>query len=57
MTGYPLEKDAIQIVLGLKEPWFVKDVLFLDSEKRLDIYIDFHRGGKFPCPSCGTELC
>ena len=57
MTGYPLEKDAIQMVLGLKEPWFVKHVSFSDNEKRLDIYIDFHRGAKFPCPSCGTELC
>lgn len=57
MTGYPLEKDAIQLVLGLKEPWSVKQVSFSDTEKRLDIYIEFQRGAKFSCPSCGTELC
>lgn len=48
------DKDLIGRVLGLRSPWFVSDVK-LDVEKRVvDIFLDFERGGRFPCPVCGV---
>ena len=38
--------------LGLQEPWFVKGIRFSLEDRRLDIDIDFRKGGLFPCPQC-----
>jgi transposase len=38
---------------GLEEPWIIKEIKFDHQEKRVDIFIDFPRGSKFPCPVCG----
>jgi transposase len=48
--------DLFQAALGLGDEWFVEKTEFQPTEKRLDIYIDFKRGSKFPCPVCQT-LC
>jgi transposase len=41
--------------LCLASPWKVSSVSFSVEKKRLDINIDFARGGVFPCPVCGNE--
>lgn len=51
-------KALFQAALGLAAPWFVSSVEF-DAEAqegrgRLDVRIDFERGGKLPCPECGA---
>lgn len=38
--------------LGLTKPWLVSDLKFSKEEGRLDLWIDFVKGAKFPCPSC-----
>lgn len=38
--------------LGLTKPWLVADLKFSREEGRLDLWIDFVKGAKFPCPSC-----
>jgi transposase len=38
-------------------PWLVDAATFDVDKKRLDIEIDFARGGRFPCPHCGTADC
>lgn len=38
--------------LGLTKPWLVSDLKFSREEGRLDLWIDFVKGAKFPCPSC-----
>lgn len=38
--------------LGLNKPWLVTDLKFSKEEGRLDLWIDFVKGAKFPCPSC-----
>ena len=38
--------------LGLTEPWKVIDLKFSKEEGRLDLWLDFSKGFKFPCPSC-----
>lgn len=38
--------------LGLSKPWQVVDLKFSKEEGRLDLWLDFEKGAKFPCPSC-----
>jgi len=40
------------LALGLTEPWRVSDLKFSKEEGRLDLWIDFVKGAKFPCPAC-----
>ncbi len=46
------DKELIQLALGLLSPWYVKDINLDVSKKRMDIYLDFTKGTKFPCPVC-----
>ena len=43
--------------LNLQKPWIITQIDFKKEEKRLDIWIDFERGAKFPCPECGQVDC
>jgi hypothetical protein len=49
------DKELLQIALGLSSPWFVKDIDLNTSKKRMDIYLDFTKGTKFPCPICNKS--
>lgn len=51
------DTELFQLALSLMPPWMVKDCTFDVSEKRLDIRIDFERGGTFSCPACGKSDC
>jgi transposase len=51
------DTDLFQLALGLVPPWMVKACAFDAERKRLDIEIDFARGGRFPCPHCGRADC
>ena len=51
------DTDLFQLALGLMPPWLVENCRFDVKKKRLDIYIDFSRGGEFPCPECGRMNC
>ena len=42
--------ELFQMALGLTAPWYVARTAFDADEKRLYIYLDFHRGGRFACP-------
>jgi transposase len=46
------QPELFAAALGLSSPWIVKNIVFSAEEKRLDIYIDFVRGGMFSCPVC-----
>jgi len=43
------------LALGITPPWYVKAAEFSADSGQLDLYLDFKRGARFPCPSCGTE--
>lgn len=45
------------MALGLIPPWLVDRCSFNPEAKRLDIYIDFSRGGEFTCHGCGRDGC
>lgn len=49
------DTDLFQLALGLTSPWQVESSEFDPKRKRLDIMIDFPRGGTFTCPECGEE--
>jgi len=49
------ELTLFTMALGLSKPWHVADIRFSKEEGRLDLKIDFSRGARFPCPSCGEE--
>jgi transposase len=49
------DTDLFQLALGLTSPWQVESSEFDPKQKRLDILIDFPRGGTFTCPECGGE--
>lgn len=51
------DTDLLQLALGIMPPWLVDAATFDADKKRLDIDIDFARGGRFPCPHCGTADC
>jgi hypothetical protein len=50
------EKELFQVALGLLPPWMVDRCTFDPGAGRLDIHLDFPRGGVFPCPLCGGFL-
>jgi transposase len=51
------DTDLFQLALGLVPPWLVKACQFDADKKRLDIEIDFSKGGRFPCPDCAHANC
>ena len=51
------DTDLFQLALGLLPPWMVETCRFDAATKRLDIDIDFGRGGRFPCPECARADC
>lgn len=48
------ETRIFEAALAISPPWYIKDVQFDLSEKRLDIYIDFKKGSTFlsTLPEC-----
>lgn len=51
------DTDLFQMALGLVPPWVVARSEFDAAAKRLDIYVDFGKGSRFPCPECGAVDC
>ena len=51
------DTDLLQVALGLAAPWSVAASRFDEAAHRLDIDIDFARGARFACPSCGAVDC
>ena len=51
------DTDLFQLALGLVPPWLVKEARFDVDKKRLDLEIDFSRGGLFPCSGCNKPDC
>ena len=45
--------------LGLTGPWRVARTKFDAEQTRLDLYLEFDRGARFPCPAggCAHDAC
>lgn len=48
-------ESLFEAALGMKAPWKVTKISFSAEQRRLDILLDFERGGSFRCPECGAE--
>lgn len=51
------ELELFGQALGLEWPWRVERTEFDAGERRLDLYLEFERGGTFTCPECGAGGC
>jgi hypothetical protein len=51
------ELELFQAALGLTTPWHVVGSDFDADAGKLTIDIDFPRGSRFPCPTCGRADC
>lgn len=49
--------ELFQMALGLESPWYVERTEFDADAKRLDLYLDFRKGGRFTCAECGAGGC
>lgn len=50
-------EELFRSALHLTAPWIISSLKFNEGERRLDIWIDFPEGSKFPCPECNTLDC
>ena len=48
-------EELFKKLLGLEEPWYIKEIRFDHEDKRVDIWIDFQKGSRFKCPLCGKQ--
>ena len=46
------DKTFFTKILGIRLPWFVKQVVVNEKEQRVDIYVDHEGGIKVRCPEC-----
>jgi transposase len=57
MNTHGVGIETLQLALGITDPWVIEGVDFNAEKKRFDIYLNFQKGTKFTCPSCGTHHC
>jgi transposase len=43
-------------LLGIHNPWYIREVSLDTKAKRVDVYIEHVKGVRFPCPDC-EEFC
>ena len=53
------ELGLFTAALGLSGPWRVACTEFDAQQTRLDLYLEFDRGARFPCPAggCAHDAC
>ena len=42
-------KELFRRLLGLEDPWTIKEIRFDHQERRINIFIDFLKGSRFGC--------
>jgi len=42
-------------LLGLEDPWFVREVNLDTEAQRVDVWVEHPKGLHWPCPECGIE--
>lgn len=47
------EKALFTKILGIKLPWFVRQVVMDEAAQRIDIYVDHEKDIQVRCPECG----
>jgi len=50
------DTELYQRILGLEQPWSVKDVQLNVDEGHVDLWVEHQAEMAWPCPACGTML-
>lgn len=50
-------EELFRSALHLTAPWVISSLRFGEGEQKLEIWIDFIKGAKFPCPECNSLDC
>lgn len=50
-------EDLFRVALHLTAPWFVNQIKFIESDKKIQIWVDFLKGSRFQCPKCNKLDC
>ena len=50
-------EELFRSALHLTAPWVISSLRFGEGERKLEIWIDFLEGAKFPCPICNSLDC
>lgn len=48
-------EELFTAALGLEAPLYVKKIDFDHAAGELHLYIDFQKGARFSCPTCGAK--
>ena len=48
-------EELFRRLLRLEEPWIIREIKSHHQGKRVDIFMDFSIGSRFPCPVCGMQ--
>ncbi|TDK58684.1 ISL3 family transposase [Sapientia aquatica] len=48
-------KDLYQALLGMQEPWTVKEVSLDMAKQQVDVFVEHPSGSRFKCPECAAE--
>lgn len=52
-----IAEDLFRAALHLTAPWYISSINFAEGERKLDIWVDFPKGSRFPCPECNNLDC
>lgn len=50
-------EDLFRAALHLTAPWYISSINFAEGERKLDIWVDFLKGSRFPSPECNNLDC
>lgn len=48
-----MDLEGIGLLLGVKSPWILRDIVVQKTNMVIDVFIDFEVGSNFHCPYCG----
>ncbi|HLI56889.1 MAG TPA: ISL3 family transposase [Actinomycetota bacterium] len=51
------DQEFLEAALGLEAPWRLDRADFDPEAERVDLYLAFERGARFPCPVCERASC
>ena len=50
------DTQLYQQILGLIDPWFVRQVELKMADGRVDVFVEHHADAKWSCPVCGKAV-
>lgn len=54
--GIMQDTELYKHLLGLEEPWAVREIKLALAEQRVDVWVEHRKDARWSCPECGQEL-